>query len=103
MRKILIVLTVFMASVYTAAPAGAQKQMNVVLISGSNEYISNISLTNYKEYLEKNEGVRVTLLKAGGPLNKRDEYSELAGVEALDDADAVLIFLRRTTISGDTL
>lgn len=85
-------------------PTGsAQKQPNVVLVSGCNEYFSNISLANYREYLEKSAGAQATLLKAAGPLNSKDEYSELPGVESLAGADVALLFLRRTTISGDAL
>jgi type 1 glutamine amidotransferase/nicotinamidase-related amidase len=82
---------------------GVQSQFRVVLVSGCNEYFSDISLSNYQAYLENSEGAQATLLKAGGPLNSRDEYSELPGVEELTGADVALLFLRRTTISGSAL
>ncbi len=100
MRTVLVVSMAFMVLFQAYMPCNAQNPFNVVLISGCNEYISNISLTHFKEYLEKNEGLRVTLLQADSALNRMDEYSNLPGVEALNNADVALFFLRRTTISG---
>ncbi len=103
MRRFLPASMVILLCVQVTVTGNAQNQFRVVLISGCNEYFSDISLTSYREYLEKSEGAQATLLKAGGPLNSRDEYSELPGVEALANADVALLFLRRTTISGDAL
>ena len=76
----------------------------MVFISGSREYFSDISLPEYKEYLEKQfPNVSVTLLQASGELNEKEEFSELAGLEALDDCDVVLLFTRRLTIQGEQI
>jgi len=94
----LIILFVFIMGCGNSGP------VKVVLLSGSNEYISNISLSKYKTYLEKRYAdVEVVLLQANGELNAKDEYSNLPGVEALEDADVALIFMRRTTIDGEQL
>jgi type 1 glutamine amidotransferase/nicotinamidase-related amidase len=103
MRLILIFLVTGAWILCAQVPADDPPQMKIVLISGSNEYFSDISLSLYKDYLERQENARVTLLQAGGPLNDRNEYSELSGVEALAEADVALFFLRRTTIAGESL
>lgn len=79
-------------------------RLNVVFISGANEYVSHISLKAYKEDLEQSyPDVRVTILQANGPLNEKDEYSNLDGTEALKNCDVLLTFVRRTTISGKAI
>ena len=84
--------------------AGAEKfPLNVCLISGSNEYRSDISLAELQGHLETHYNVRCTLLKAQGRLNRRGEYGELPGLEALDDSDVALFFSRRITIQGEQL
>lgn len=83
----------------------SQKQpLSVVLVSGSNEYFSDISLSRYKEYLERNyPETRITLVQAAGKLNEKNEYSQLPGLEALDHCDVALFFTRRLTIEGEQL
>lgn len=77
--------------------------LKVCLVSGSNEYRSDVSLSEFQSYLETHFNVQCTLLKAQGRLNRRGEYGELPGLEALDDSDVVLFFSRRITIQGDQL
>jgi len=98
-----LLFLVLLSGVVLVGCVGNQKPLKVTLISGSNEYISNISLTDYKAYLETNQGMQVALLKADGPINEKDEYSNLPGVEVLAGSDVALIFLRRTGIAGDQL
>ena len=53
-----------------------KKNLNVVFISGSNEYVSHITLKEYKRELEATyANVKVTILQANGPLNEKNEYS----------------------------
>ena len=47
--------------------------------------------------------MQITLLQAGGELNRRDEYSDIQGLEALDDCDLALFYTRRVTIDGEQL
>ena len=78
--------------------------LNIVFISGSNEYVSHVTLAKYKQYLEENfKDIKIEFLQASGEINSKDEYSELPGLEALDNADIALIFTRRLTIEGDQL
>lgn len=80
------------------------KNLNIVFISGSNEYVSHISLKEYKKTLESTySNVRVTILQANGPVNEKDEYSNLEGTDALKECDVLLTFVRRTTISGKAM
>ena len=80
------------------------KNLQVVIISACNEYVSHITLKEYKNNLEKNySNIHVTLLQAAGPINEKDEFSTLEGTEALRNCDVLLIFARRTTISGKAL
>ena len=83
---------------------GQSDPFKIVFISGSNEYFSDISLNDYKNYLEETvENVRITMLQAGGEINFKGEYSDLKGLEALDDCDVLLTFTRRITIDGEQL
>jgi type 1 glutamine amidotransferase len=81
-----------------------EENLNIVFISGSNEYVSHHTLKEYKKTLEENySNVRITLLQADGPLNEKGEYSNLEGTDALKDCDILLMFARRTTISGKAI
>jgi type 1 glutamine amidotransferase len=78
--------------------------LNVVFISGSNEYVSHNTLKEYKQNLEDTySNVKVTILQADGPLNEKGEFSNLEGTDALKDCDVLLTFVRRTTISGKAI
>ena len=80
------------------------KNLNIVFISVANEYVSHITLKEYKNTLESMySNVKVTILQANGPLNEKSEYSNLEGTVALKDCDVLLTFVRRTTISGKAM
>ena len=85
-------LLVFAASVH----AGEPEPVRVCMLSGSWEYKSDESLAAYKEYLENNYNVEVTLLKA-------TRQEDLPALEALDKCDVALFFTRRLTITGEQL
>jgi type 1 glutamine amidotransferase len=101
---IVVTLAIFMFSIFILNGCTQKAPLNVVFISGSNEYVSHITLKKYQQYLEDNfENLQITFLQASGEINKKDEYSELDGLEALDKADLVLIYTRRTTIKGEQI
>jgi type 1 glutamine amidotransferase len=80
------------------------KPFTIAIISGANEYVTHITLRQYKTYLEQQlPGVKTVFLQASGPVNEKDEYSELQGTEQLKDCDMLLVFARRTTIGGKAL
>lgn len=106
-KSISLLLSGFLAVVCLSAcgaPPPEPEQLDVVFVSGSNEYFSHLSLPEYQRYLEEHvDHLDVTLLQAEGALNEREEFSELPGAEALDEADVALFFARRLTIDGEQL
>ena len=96
--KLLILLLLILPS---AMRAQTHKSLRVVFISASNEYVSHITLKAYKKYLEKTyPGIRITILQGNGPVNDKDEYTNLDGTDALPNCDVLLVFARRTGFSG---
>jgi len=84
----------------TPFSAQAEKQapaMKIHMISGSKQYESEKSLTAFKAYLEEHYRIRCTLSLA------KDKGSEIPGIEALDDADILLVFCRRVTMPSEQL
>ncbi|MSO24113.1 MAG: hypothetical protein EXQ58_12890 [Acidobacteria bacterium] len=95
---------VLVASLVLLEAYGTTKAFKIVLVSGSNEYLSALSLAKFKKHLEENyKKTQCTILQAGGKLNEKDEYSDLPGLDALDDCDVALFFTRRLTIAGKQL
>lgn len=81
-----------------------EKSLNIVFISGSNEYVSHHTLKEYKQTLENSySNINVSILQADGVLNEKGEYSNLKGTDVLKDCDLLLTFVRRTTISGKAI
>jgi len=74
-------------------PASAAPPLKICMLSGSEEYESDKSLSSFKSYLEEHYSTSCTLLKAKG-------VGSLPGLEALDGADVALFFTRRLEISG---
>jgi type 1 glutamine amidotransferase len=76
------------------------EKYNLVFISGANEYFSNQNLCAYKEWLEKTyPKISVTVCHAAKVLDK----TNVQGLQALENADLMLIFARRLTIDGQQL
>ena len=80
-----------------------ETSLNVCLISGSNEYHSDLSLSAFKHFLESQYKVQCILIQARGPLNQFGEFSDLPGLDSLDHADVILLFTRRLTVPDDQL
>jgi type 1 glutamine amidotransferase len=95
---------VLVASPMLLEASSTTKALKIVLVSGSNEYFSALSLAKLKKYLEENSRkTQCTILQARGKLNEKQEYSDLPGLEALNDCDVALFFTRRLTIDGEQL
>ncbi len=94
MSKLLLRLTLLL--ILATSAARAQDPLKVCLLSGSEEYESDRTLSEFQKYLEARYPVRCTLLKAEG-------FEHLPGLKALDDCDVALFFTRRLTISGEEL
>src|SRR5579864_8139521 len=95
MRQTLITLVLLLVC-GVAHAAQPPSPLKVCMLSGSEEYQSDISLAAFQTYLEKSYPVRCTLLKARG-------FDDLPGLEALEDCDVALFFTRRLTIEGAQL
>jgi putative membrane-bound dehydrogenase-like protein len=81
----------------TAVP-GLSKKLKVCLVSGSFEYKSDASLSEFKKYLEANFPVECTLVSA-----KSDKDKDLPGIENLEKCDVAVFFTRRLMIDGPAL
>ena len=90
-----LVLLALLTAGLTDASQGAPK-LKVCMLSGSEEYESDASLSAFRSYLEANYPAQCVLLKARG-------VDDLPGLEALDDCDVALFFTRRMTIQGEQL
>lgn len=77
-------------------PDDAPTPLRVVMLSGSEEYQSDQSLDQFRDWLEARYPIRATVLKARGT-------TDLPGLQALDSCDVVLVFTRRLTLPDDQL
>lgn len=89
------VLAVGVAFVSAQAWAGGAP-LRVVMVSGSGEYKSAESLPAFAKFLEQGFHVKATVLQAKGD-------KEIPGLEALEEADVVLVFTRRIKLEGEQL
>jgi type 1 glutamine amidotransferase len=71
-------------------------QPRIVLISGEPEYFSSNSLPAFARLLTSNYQFRCTYLE-------RTASNNIPGLEALEDADVAIIFVRRMTLPDDQL
>jgi type 1 glutamine amidotransferase len=91
--KILLLLAML---VVPLGPQGTEP-LQVVLVSGSNEYKSEPSLIALQEFLEKSYPIKCA--RAFG----KDGGKDLPAIEALEKADVVVVFARRMTLPPDQL
>jgi type 1 glutamine amidotransferase len=78
------------------AATAKEKAFRVCLLSGSEEYKSNESLAAYQKYLEK-----ATPARCSRAFWK--SKTDLPGLEALDDADLMVLFTRRLELPPEQL
>jgi type 1 glutamine amidotransferase len=95
-------ISVFVAAVLCCAAATGkdgppEAPLRIHMLSGSREYKSEESLTAFKGYLEKRYPVRCTLSLG------RDGVKEFPNLQPLEKADVLLVFCRRTKITGQQL
>lgn len=74
--------------------AGCSKPLKVHMLSGSNEYRSNESLTKWAERLEGRYRVECSLTLSG------DKAKSVDGLGALEEADVLVVFCRRWELEG---
>lgn len=71
-------------------------KLNLCMISGSFEYDSEESLTIFRDYMKKNHGIKPNMIIY------KTEDDDLS-LEAIDDADVLLVFTRRLNTEGKEL
>ena len=91
MSRILGLLLAGLWAMPQAAP------LNVCLISGSSEYKSEASLVEFQKVLEGDFGVKCS--RSFG----KDGGKDLPGLEALEQADVVVVFARRMTLPQEQM
>jgi type 1 glutamine amidotransferase len=95
MKKACAVLF-FLLVVGSGFGAPAPRTANIVLISGEYEYFSSNSLPAFKQLLETNYQFHCTYLE-------RTTGNDIPGIEALDNADLAIVFIRRMTLPDEQL
>ena len=70
--------------------------LNLCMLSGSFEYDSKISLNTFKTFVEKNYPIQANMIV----YESEDDDPSL---DAIDDADALLVFTRRLNTDGASL
>ena len=73
------------------------KPLRIVMVSGAKEYEANASCEYYRAYLKKRYNVTCTHVQG------TDGAKSLPGLEALDEADLLFVFCRRTRPQKDQL
>ncbi len=73
-----------------------EKPLRVCLVSGTEEYNSDKSLSHYKDYLESKFNIHCIMLSRIG-------FTDLPGLGALEDCDVALFFTRRLRIPEEQL
>ena len=97
LRAVMAVLALGVASGIPAERSGEMVEpLRVCMLSGAEEYESDRTLEAFKAYLEANFPAKATLRVAKG-------VSDLPGIEAVNDADVVLVFTRRLTLPDDQM
>ncbi|HZN69076.1 MAG TPA: ThuA domain-containing protein, partial [Tepidisphaeraceae bacterium] len=77
--------------------AAAQAQPRIVVVLAEDEYHAKETMPAFaKEELEKRLGWKATILQG-------DSKTELQGIEAVDDADLLVLYMRRRTLPADRL
>ncbi len=79
------------------APA-AERPLRVCMLSGAWEYESQKSLPILKKHLEANYHCQCTIVQA-----ERKQGDNVPGMEALDEADVMVVFMRRQKVGGEQL
>jgi len=75
----------------------AERPLRLFILSGAKEYEANASCAALAERLRRRYGTRVTQVRS------TDKATRLPSLEGLDEADVLLVFLRRNTLPPDQL
>ena len=94
-KRAALLLFAFTCSIM-AARGAAGPPLRVCLVSGSEEYKSDVSLAAFQKHLEQRYNAQCTFITARN-------NSDLPGLDALENCDVALFFTRRLTTGGDPL
>jgi len=95
MRK-LAKLCAVLGLMLMVSAAMAAEPLKVCMVSGSFEYDSDTALGIFQEYLEAGYEVEVTMISTSS-------WTEIPGLDALDDCDVTLLYTRRLLVDGEDL
>ena len=98
MQKRAALLTALALCIGLAAAAADKPPLKIAMLSGAFEYKSDKSLAILKKHLETTLKATCTILQA-----KKRQGDDVPGMEALDDADLMVLFMRRQGLKGDQL
>src|SRR5688572_22412298 len=87
-----VCLVLLSATIHAAEPA---KKPTIVLISGEYEYFSTNTLPAFKQFLESNYALNCVYLERKG--------EQIPGLDALQNADLSIFYIRRMTLPEDQL
>lgn len=78
------------------------QSLHLVMISGADDYFSDISLADYRSYLgEKYPEVKASLLTAKAPVTASENNPDLSGSKQLENAQVLLLFVDQTTLRDE--
>jgi type 1 glutamine amidotransferase len=85
------------AACFLAVMVHAANPPTVVLVSGEDEYKSAETLPPFAKFLESNHGYKTIYLR------RESKPDSIAGLEALERADLLILYARRMTLPDDQL
>ena len=86
-----------LCAVLLSGVSAADAPLKICMLSASDEYKSDESLSAYKKYLEENFNVACSIATG------KEKGTELNGLDALGASDVLLVFTRRVTLPADQL
>jgi type 1 glutamine amidotransferase len=96
MRCFLLAVVCLIAIAAHGAAAEADSPLKICILSGCPEYKTEQSLPPFQQFLEQNYNVECTFLARTTP-------DDLPGLEALDNCDVALIYIKRMPLKGEQL
>lgn len=86
-----------LAAVFLAVTLHAASPPTIVLVSGEDEYQSAETLPTFAKFLETNHGCKTICLR------RESKPDTIAGLEALERADLLILYARRMTLPDEQL
>src|SRR6185436_11024156 len=90
-QNVLATFCLMFAVLQTLSVIPSSSKPHVVFVTGDHEYSGEETMPLLAQELEKNYGMKATVLKA---YPDQDSETDIPGLEALDQADLAVFFLR---------